>query len=129
MDFSLTQEQELIRAAARDFCDREVVPHVRDWDREEDIDRALVAKLAEVGYLGAWELDTISYALVMEELGRADSSVRGIVSVNVGLVGKTIAKWGTEEQRSEWLPKLASGEALGCYALTEPGSGSDPRAS
>ncbi len=126
MDFSLTQEQELIRAAARDFCDREVVPHVRDWDREEDIDRALVAKLAEVGYLGAWELDTISYALVMEELGRADSSVRGIVSVNVGLVGKTIAKWGTEEQRSEWLPKLASGEALGCYALTEPGSGSDP---
>jgi alkylation response protein AidB-like acyl-CoA dehydrogenase len=62
----------------------------------------------------------------MEELGRADSSVRGIVSVNVGLVGKTIVKWGTEEQREEWLPKLASGEALGCYALTEPGSGSDP---
>ena len=126
MDFSLTQEQELVRASARDFCDREVVPHARDWDRDEDIDRALVAKLAEVGYLGAWELDTISYALVMEELGRADSSVRGIVSVNVGLVGKTIAKWGTEEQRSEWLPRLASGEALGCYALTEPGSGSDP---
>jgi alkylation response protein AidB-like acyl-CoA dehydrogenase len=126
MDFSLTQEQDLVRASARDFCDREVVPHARDWDRDEDIDRALVAKLAEVGYLGAWELDTISYALVMEELGRADSSVRGIVSVNVGLVGKTIAKWGTEEQRSEWLPRLASGEALGCYALTEPGSGSDP---
>jgi hypothetical protein len=62
----------------------------------------------------------------MEELGRADSSVRGIVSVNVGLVGKTIGKWGTEEQRQEWLPRLASGEALGCYALTEPGAGSDP---
>jgi alkylation response protein AidB-like acyl-CoA dehydrogenase len=99
---------------------------VREWDRVEDIDRDLVAKLADVGYLGAWELDTISYALVMEELGRADSSVRGIVSVNVGLVGKTIAKWGTGEQKDEWLPKLASGEALGCYALTEPGSGSDP---
>jgi hypothetical protein len=62
----------------------------------------------------------------MEELGRADSSVRGIVSVNVGLVGKTIVKWGTDEQKRDWLPKLASGEALGCYALTEPGSGSDP---
>jgi hypothetical protein len=62
----------------------------------------------------------------MEELGRADSSVRGIVSVNVGLVGKTILKWGTEEQREEWIPRLAGGEALGCYALTEPGAGSDP---
>jgi alkylation response protein AidB-like acyl-CoA dehydrogenase len=126
MDFSLSQEQELIRASAREFCDREIVPYARDWDREEDIDRGLVQKLADVGYLAGWELDTVSYALVMEELGRADSSVRGIVSVNVGLVGKTIATWGTEGQKSEWLPKLASGEALGCYALTEPGSGSDP---
>ena len=126
MDFSLTQEQELIRASAREFCEREVAPHVRDWDRQEDLDRALVQKLADVGYLGGWELDTVSYALVMEELGRADSSVRGIVSVNVGLVGKTIAEWGTDGQREEWLPRLGSGEALGCYALTEPGSGSDP---
>jgi alkylation response protein AidB-like acyl-CoA dehydrogenase len=126
MDFTLSDEQELIRASARDFCEREVVPHVREWDRDEDLDRGLVAKLADVGYLGAWELDTISCALVMEELGRADSSVRGIVSVNVGLVGKTILKWGTDEQKDEWLPRLASGEALGCYALTEPGSGSDP---
>jgi alkylation response protein AidB-like acyl-CoA dehydrogenase len=126
MDFSPTHEQELIRASAREFCEREVLPHARDWDRIEDIDRGLVVKLADVGYLGAWELDTISYALVMEELGRADSSVRGIVSVNVGLAGKTILEWGTSEQKDEWLPRLASGEALGCYALTEPGSGSDP---
>src|SRR5256885_25059 len=61
----------------------------------------------------------------MEELGRADSSVRGIVSVNVGLVGKTVLRWGTEEQQAEWVPRLAGGD-LGCYALTEPGSGSDP---
>jgi len=88
--------------------------------------RGVVAKLAEVGFLGAWELDTIAYCLVMEELGRADSSVRGVVSVNVGLVGKTIRRWGSEQQRADWLPRLASGEALGCYALTEPGSGSDP---
>jgi butyryl-CoA dehydrogenase len=126
MHFSLSEEQELIRSSAREFCEHEIVPHVRDWDREEDIDRALVQKLADIGYLAAWELDTVSYALVMEELGRADSSVRGIVSVNVGLVGKTIAKWGTDEQKQEWLAKLGSGEVLGCYALTEPGSGSDP---
>jgi butyryl-CoA dehydrogenase len=126
MHFSLSEEQELIRSSAREFCEHEIVPHVRDWDREEDIDRGLVQKLADVGYLAGWELETVSYALVMEELGRADSSVRGIVSVNVGLVGKTIAKWGTDEQKHEWLAKLGSGEVLGCYALTEPGSGSDP---
>ena len=134
MDFSLTAEQELIRASAREFCEREVVPHARDWDRAEELDRELVPKLAAAGYLGAtvaeeyggMGLDTVSYCLLMEELGRADSSVRGIVSVNLGLVGKTIAKWGTDEQKREWLPQLASGDALGCYALTEPGSGSDP---
>ena len=134
MDFSLTSEQELIRASAREFCEREIVPHARDWDRDEELDRGLVPKLAATGYLGAtiadeyggMGLDTVSYTLLMEELGRADSSVRGIVSVNLGLVGKTIAKWGTDEQKGEWLPQLASGEALGCSALTEPGSGSDP---
>ena len=125
MDFELTAEQELIRDTARAFCDREIVPHARDWDRAETMDRAVVAKLAEAGYLGAWELDVLSYCLVMEELGRADSSVRGIVSVNVGLVGKTVKRWGTGEQRAEWLERLAGGE-LACYALTEPGSGSDP---
>lgn len=134
MDFSLTHEQELIRASAREFCDREVAPYVRDWDRAEELDRGLVHKLAAAGYLGAtlpeehggMGLDTASYCLLMEELGRADASVRGIVSVNLGLVGKTIVKWGTDEQQREWLPRLASGEALGCYALTEPGAGSDP---
>src|SRR6266567_608791 len=134
MDFSLTPEQELIRESAREFCEREIVPHSRDWDRAEQLDRGLVPKLAAAGYLGAtiadeyggMGLDTVSYCLLMEELGRADSSVRGIVSVNLGLVGKTIAKWGTDAQKNEWLPQLAAGSALGCYALTEPGSGSDP---
>jgi butyryl-CoA dehydrogenase len=134
MDFSLTPEQELIRSSAREFCEREVLPHARDWDRAEELDRRLVPKLVDAGYLGAtiadeyggMGLDTVSYCLLMEELGRADSSVRGIVSVNLGLVGKTIAKWGTDPQKREWLPQLASGKALGCYALTEPGSGSDP---
>jgi alkylation response protein AidB-like acyl-CoA dehydrogenase len=125
LDFALTPEQELVRTSAREFCDGEIAPFAREWDRTEEMDRGIVAKLAEAGYLGAWELDTVSYCLVMEELGRADSSVRGLVSVNVGLVGKTIRKWGTDEQRDEWLTRLAGGD-LGCYALTEPGSGSDP---
>jgi alkylation response protein AidB-like acyl-CoA dehydrogenase len=126
MDFALTPEQELVRATARSFVDSEIAPHAREWDRAEEMDRGIVAKLAEVGFLAGWELDTVSYCLVMEELGRVDSSVRGIVSVTTGLVGKTIKRWGTDEQREEWIPRLGSGEALGCYALTEPGSGSDP---
>jgi len=134
VDFTLSAEQELIRRTAREFCDREIAPHARDWDRAEEIDRGIVARLAEVGFLaaalpeevGGMGLDTISYALVVEEIGRADSSVRGIASVSNGLYGKTVAKWGTEEQRRTLLPALASGEALGCYALTEPGVGSDP---
>jgi alkylation response protein AidB-like acyl-CoA dehydrogenase len=134
LDFGLTDEQQLIRETAREFCDREIVPFAREWDRSERMDPGIVGKLAEVGFLGCalpeehggMGLDTVSYCLVMEELGRADSSVRGIVSVNNGLAGKTIARWGTDEQRSEWLPQMCSGEALGCYALTEPGSGSDP---
>ena len=134
MDFALSPEQELIRESAREFCDREIVPYAREWDRTERMDEAIVGKLAEIGFLGCalpeehggMGLDTVSYCLVMEELGRADSSVRGIVSVNNGLAGKTIAKWGTEGQQAEWLPQLSSGQALGCYALTEPGSGSDP---
>src|SRR3954468_20931662 len=136
MDFSLSDEQQLIRQTAREFSDREIVPHAREWDRTERMDLAIVEKLAHVGFLGCalpeeyggMGLDTISYCLLMEELGRADSSVRGIVSVNNGLVGKTIAKWGTEEQKRAWLPQLASGPPLGCYALTEPGSGPAPAA-
>jgi butyryl-CoA dehydrogenase len=134
MDFALSDEQQLIRATAREFCDREIVPHARNWDRTERMDPGIVERLAHVGFLGCalpeefggMGLDTISYCLVMEELGRADSSVRGIVSVNNGLAGKTIATWGTDEQKAEWLPKLCSGDALACYGLTEPGSGSDP---
>jgi alkylation response protein AidB-like acyl-CoA dehydrogenase len=136
VDLGLTPEQELVRTSAREFAEREIAPHARDWDRAEAIDRSLVGKLAEAGYLGAgWDeeyggsgLDTLSYALAVEEFGKADSSVRGIVSVNVGLVGKTIARLGTEEQKRDWLPRLASGAALGCYALTEPGCGSDAAA-
>jgi alkylation response protein AidB-like acyl-CoA dehydrogenase len=136
MDFELTPEQELIRASARELCDRELLPHARAWDEAEELPRALVGTLAEAGFLaaglpeelGGGGLDSISYCLLCEELGRADSSVRGIVSVSNGLYGKTVAKWGTDEQRQRHLPALASGERLGCYALTEPGCGSDAAA-
>src|SRR3954452_1853296 len=134
MDFSLTPEQELVRSTARAFADAELGPHVRDWDRAEAIDRDVVGKLAGTGFLaaslpeahGGTGMDTVSYCLVVEEIGRVDSNVRGIVSVTNGLVGKTVARWGTDEQRARLLPGLASGDALGCYALTEPGAGSDP---
>jgi alkylation response protein AidB-like acyl-CoA dehydrogenase len=133
VDLNLTSEQEAVKQTAREFTDREVTPYVREWDRTEEMDRSIVKKLADVGFLsgvipeefGGSGMDNVSYCLVIEELGRADSSVRGIVSVNVGLVSKSILKWGTEEQKKEWLPSLASGEGLGCYCLTEPGYGSD----
>jgi butyryl-CoA dehydrogenase len=133
VDFNFTQEQHAVRATAREFTEREVAPYVRDWDRSEEMDRGIVKKLADVGFLsgvipeeyGGSGMDNVSYCLVVEELGRADSSVRGIVSVNVGLVSKSILKWGTEDQKQRWLPELASGEGLGCYCLTEPDYGSD----
>lgn len=133
MDLTLSSEQQMVRKSARDFADKEISPYARDWDRGEHMDRDIVKKLAEIGFLGAaipekyggGGMDAVSYCLVIEEVGRADSSVRGVVSVNNGLVGKTVLKWGTEEQRSDWLPRLCSGDALGCFGLTEPGSGSD----
>jgi alkylation response protein AidB-like acyl-CoA dehydrogenase len=131
--FPLTPEQDLLRRTAADFVDREVVPHRAQWDRVEAVDRSIVARLAEVGFLGVTLPETFggtpvdhrAYCLLMEELGRGDSSVRGIVSVSLGLFGKTVYAEGTDEQRSEWLPGICSGAHIGCFALTEPGVGSD----
>jgi alkylation response protein AidB-like acyl-CoA dehydrogenase len=134
MDFELSDEQRLIRETARAFCDAEIAPHAAAWDRAEAVDPAIVRKLASLGFLaaalpeehGGLGLDMVSYTLLVEELGRADSNVRGIVSVSNGLYGKSVARWGAPEQRARLLPPLAAGEELGCYALTEPGAGSDP---
>ncbi|MFE3126876.1 acyl-CoA dehydrogenase family protein [Streptomyces hydrogenans] len=133
MDLALSEEQRDVRRLAEDFVAREVAPHVVAWDRAEEVDRGIVKKLGAVGFLGLTIPeeyggsggDHLAYCLVTEELGRGDSSVRGIVSVSLGLVAKTIASWGTEEQKRAWLPRLASGDALGCFGLTEPGTGSD----
>jgi alkylation response protein AidB-like acyl-CoA dehydrogenase len=132
-DFGLTETQREIRAMAAEFVDAEIVPHARDWDRDEAVDPAIVKALGEVGFLGLMipeeyggvDADMLSYVLVTEELGRGDSSVRGIVSVSLGLVSKSIAAHGSPEQKEQWLPSLVSGDALGCFALTEPGTGSD----
>lgn len=133
MDLSLTDEHQALRDMARDFIDSEVVPNVTAWDRAESVDRSIVAKLGAVGFLGMTIPeeyggsggDHLAYCLMMEELGRGDSAIRGIVSVSLGLVGKSIAGFGTEEQKRQWLPGLCSGESLACFGLTEPDTGSD----
>ncbi|HEY2602314.1 MAG TPA: acyl-CoA dehydrogenase family protein [Thermoleophilaceae bacterium] len=133
IDFELTDEQRLIRETARDFTDNEIVPVARDNDRNERFDTELVQKIADMGFLGAIVaeeyggrgLDYRTYALIVEEIGRGDSSARTVVSVQTSLVCSSIERWGSEEQKHEWLPRLCSGEALGCFGLTEPSSGSD----
>ncbi|WP_411124816.1 acyl-CoA dehydrogenase family protein [Streptomyces sp. x-19] len=136
MNLELTPEQTAVRRLAADFTDREIAPHATAWDRAEQVDPGIVRKLGDLGFLGLTVPeeyggsggDHLSYALVTEELGRGDSAVRGIVSVSLGLVAKTLAAWGDEEQKRTWLPRLTSGAALGCFGLTEPGTGSDAAA-
>src|SRR5829696_234949 len=133
MDFQLSDEQRLISEAAREFADREIVPRVRDNDRAARFDRELASKLGEVGYLGApvaeeyggRGLDYIGYGLIVEQVGRGDSAMRTVVSVQTSLVCGSIERWGDEEQKQHWLPKLTSGESFGCFGLTEPDTGSD----
>jgi butyryl-CoA dehydrogenase len=133
MDFELSDEQKLIREAAREFAEREILPRVRENDRAGRFDRELARKLGEIGFLGApvaeeyggRGLDYVSYGLIAEEIGRADSSARTVVSVVTSLVAGPIERWGSEEQKRKWLPRLCSGEGLGCFGLTEPDTGSD----
>lgn len=133
MNLELSEEQTAVRQLAEEFVGREIAPHVVEWDRSENVDKSIVKKLGALGFLGLTideeyggsGGDHLAYCLVTEELGRGDSSVRGIVSVSLGLVTKTIASWGSEEQKRAWLPRLTSGDAIGCFGLTEPGTGSD----
>ena len=133
MDFDLSDEQRLIKDTAREFTDKEIVVQSRENARNHHFDLEIVKKLADQGYLGAIVppqyggagLDYISYGLVVEEIGRGCSSVRTVVSVQTSLVCSGILRWGTEEQKQKYLPKLCSGEWLGCFGLTEPDTGSD----
>jgi butyryl-CoA dehydrogenase len=133
MDFELTEEQQLVRETARAFTESEIVARGRENDRNAYFDLELVAKLAAQGYLGAIVpseyggagLDYLTYGLVVEEIGRGDSAMRTVVSVQTSLVCSSILRFGTEEQKRKYLPKLCSGEWLACFGLTEPDTGSD----
>src|SRR5580698_10067051 len=133
MDFDLTDEQRLIKDTAREFTDKEIVVQSRENARNHHFDLEMVRKIADQGYLGAIVpqeyggagLDYLSYGLIVEEIGRGDSAIRTVISVQTSLVCSGILKWGTEEQKNKYLPKLCSGEWLGCFGLTEPDTGSD----
>jgi butyryl-CoA dehydrogenase len=133
MDFDLTDEQQLIRETARTFAGRELAERARENDRNNHFDTELVAKIADQGYLGAIVpqeyggagLDYLTYAVVVEEIGRHDSAMRTVISVQTSLVCSSILRWGSEDQKQRYLPKLCSGEWLGCFGLTEPDTGSD----
>jgi alkylation response protein AidB-like acyl-CoA dehydrogenase len=122
-----------LRATVRDFCDRELRPLARERDRTEVYPGELLPQLAELGILGAALPEELggaglapdAYRVIIEELGGGDSSIRSLVSVNVGLVGKSIVRWGTDEQQQRWVPGLCRGE-LGAFGLTEPAAGSNP---
>ncbi|HEX5011564.1 MAG TPA: acyl-CoA dehydrogenase family protein [Planctomycetota bacterium] len=122
-----------VRERARRFATEEVAPHAAAWDRAGAMPRSIVTRLGELGFLagplprehGGSGWDNETFVGVYEELGRADSSVRGFLTVHAGLVSQCLADHGSDEQRRRWLPRLATGEAIGCYALTEEGAGSD----
>jgi butyryl-CoA dehydrogenase len=136
VDLELTPEQTLIRDTARDLASKEILPRAADIDREHRFPRELVTRLAELGMMGVaipqeWGgagMDTVSYALAIEEISRACASTGVIMSVNNSLVCDPILSFGTEEQKRQWLVPLASGKKLGCFALSEPDSGSDAAA-
>jgi alkylation response protein AidB-like acyl-CoA dehydrogenase len=133
MDFSLTPEHELIRESAYKFGQTEILPGLRERDREAKSDRAILTKMGKGGMLGVcipesyggMGADYISLGIACEELERADTSARVVLSVHNGLHSMTIMQWGTEEQKRRWLPALATGERVGGFGLTEPNAGSD----
>jgi butyryl-CoA dehydrogenase len=133
MNFELTPAQQEIRSLARRFAQERVDPVAREADEKGQFPLHLVRQMGEVGFLagpippdyGGTGMDYVSFALVYEELGRADSSVRGFLAVHGSLVSLCIYDWGSEEQKQHYLPRLAAGDWIGCYCLTEPEAGSD----
>jgi alkylation response protein AidB-like acyl-CoA dehydrogenase len=133
VDFRLTEEQELIRKTARDFAETEIRPHIMEWDEEQIFPRELLAKAGELGFmgvlfpeeLGGAGLGYVEYVTVIEELSRVDGSIGLSVAAHNSLCTNHIYMCGNDEQRRRYLPKLASGEWIGAWGLTEPTAGSD----
>ncbi len=133
VDFGLTAEQREIQALAREFAAAEIEPNAADWDRAHGFPRELLGKLGDLGLMGVCVseeyggagADFLSYILVLEELSRADAGVGVTVAVHTSACTMPILAFGNDEQRARFVPPLARGEGVGCFALTEPGSGSD----
>lgn len=134
LDALLTDEHKMVRGAARDWVKREVSPIIEEAAQKAEFPKSIIKGLAEIGAFGPYiptayggaGLDQISYGLIMQEIERGDSGVRSTASVQSSLVMYPIYKFGTEDQRKKYLPKLASGEWMGCFGLTEPDHGSNP---
>ncbi|ASP49222.1 acyl-CoA dehydrogenase [Cognaticolwellia beringensis] len=134
LDSQLTEEERMIRDSAHDYCQEKLLPRVLEANRHEHFDREIMRELGQLGLLGATlpakyggsEVNYVSYGLIAREVERVDSGYRSAMSVQSSLVMHPIYAYGTEEQRMKYLPKLASGEWVGCFGLTEPNSGSDP---
>ena len=134
LDSLITEEHKLIRSSIRDFVKKEISPYIEDWAQRAHFPYEIVKKFGEIGAFGptipqeygGGGMDYISYGLIMQEIERGDSGMRSTASVQGSLVMYPIYKFGSEDQRKKYLPKLASGEWLGCFGLTEPDHGSDP---
>ena len=133
MDFEYTPEQIQLRKSVREFAEAEIAPHVMEWDEAQIFPMEAIRKLGELGYMGAIfpedlggaGLGYIEYSIIIEELSRVDGSVGIIVAAHTSLCSNHIFKMGSDEQRRRYIPRLAAGEWLGCWSLTEPEAGSD----
>jgi glutaryl-CoA dehydrogenase len=132
-DSLLSDEDKLVRQTVRELVDKEILPHIEEWNREAKFPRHLVPLMADLGLFGAnlqgygcAEMSNVQYGLIMQELERGDSGLRSFVSVQGALVMYPIRAFGSEEQRQRWLPAMQQGKALGCFGLTEPDFGSNP---
>jgi glutaryl-CoA dehydrogenase (non-decarboxylating) len=133
MDFQLSEEQRMAQKMVRDFAQSEVIPVIKEWDRKQEMAPFILPRMAELGILGinipvrygGQGFDYIALGLVCEELEAADSTLRVVMSVHMGLNSMALLQWGTEEQKQKFLVPQAKGEKIACFGLTEPGAGSD----
>ena len=133
MDFSLNEDQQMMKDAAREFCEKRVFPHAEEWDKAGAIPDEVLKEAGELGYMGllipdeygGLDVDTVTYVCVMEEFARACASLEIVLSVHNSLVCHAISKFGSDAVKAKYLPKLATGEHIGAYCLSEPGAGTD----